>query len=96
MEVRILNNKELKAFIIAFINKKEKESSNINYIEYSYYELKVKYGLTEEQIDEVLRVSRDYFENKNYDVYFTNAEFQYNGQKRKVETNDYMVAVKYK
>ena len=96
MEVRILNNKELKAFIIAFINKKEKESSNINYIEYSYYELKVKYGLTEEQIDEVLRVSRDYFENKNYDVYFTNAEFQYNGQKRKVETNDYMIAVKYK
>jgi len=94
MEVRILNNKELKAFIIAFINKKEKESSNINYIEYSYYELKVKYGLTEEQIDEVLRVSRDYFENKNYDVYFTNAEFQYNGQKRKVETNDYMVAIK--
>ena len=89
MEVRILNNKELKAFIIAFINKKEKESSNINYIEYSYYELKVKYGLTEEQIDEVLRVSRDYF-----DVYFTNAEFQYNGQKRKVETNDYMVAIK--
>ena len=87
-------NKELKAFIIAFINKKEKESSNINYIEYSYYELKVKYGLTEEQIDEVLRVSRDYFENKNYDVYFTNAEFQYNGQKRKVETNDYMVAIK--
>ena len=52
--MRILNDKELKSFIIAFINKKEKESSNRNYIEYSYYELKVKYGLTEEQIDEVL------------------------------------------
>ena len=61
-----MNDKELKSFIIAFIHKKEKESSNRNYIEYSYYELKVKYGLTEEQIDEVLRVSRDYFENKNY------------------------------
>ena len=48
--MRILNDKELKSFIIAFINKKEKESSNRNYIEYSYYELKVKYGLTEEQI----------------------------------------------
>ena len=59
-----MNDKELKSFIIAFIHKKEKESSNRNYIEYSYYELKVKYGLTEEQIDEVLRVSRDYFENK--------------------------------
>ena len=89
-----MNDKELKSFIIAFIHKKEKESSNRNYIEYSYYELKVKYGLTEEQIDEVLRVSRDYFENKNYNVYFTNAEFQYNGQKRKVETNDYMIAIK--
>ena len=89
-----MNDKELKSFIIAFINKKEKESGNRNYIEYSYYELKVKYGLTEEQIDEVLRVSRDYFENKGYKVYFTNAEFEWYGQKRKVESNDYMIAIK--
>ena len=87
-----MNDKELKAFIINFINKKE--SKNKNYIEYSYYELKVKANLSEEQIDEVLRVSRDYFENKNYNVYFTNAEFEYNGQKRKVETNNYMVVIK--
>ena len=85
---------ELKRFTISLIKSKEKE--NEDYIRYSYYELKVKYGLTEEEIDEVLRVSRDYFENKNYSVYFTNAEFEYNGQKRKVETNDYMVVVKYK
>ena len=89
-----MNDKELKAFIINFINKKEKASKNKNYIEYSYYELKVKANLSEKQIDEVLRVSRDYFENKNYNVFFTNAEFEYNGQKRKVETNDYMVAIK--
>ena len=37
--MRILNDKELKAFIIEFINKKEKESENKDYIEYSYYEL---------------------------------------------------------
>lgn len=92
--MKTLNDKELKAFIINFINKKEKESKNKNYIEYSYYELKVKANLTEKQIDEVLRVSRDYFENKNYNVYFTNAEFEYNGQKRKVETNNYMVVIK--
>lgn len=89
-----MNDKELKAFIINFINRKEKESENKDYIEYSYYELKVKANLTEEEIDELLRVSRDYFQNKNYNVYFTNTEFEYNGQKRKVETNDYMVAVK--
>ena len=66
----------------------------MDYIRYSYYELKVKYNLTEEEIDEVLRVSRNYFENKGYKVYFTNAEFEYKNAKRKVETNEYMVAFK--
>ena len=89
-----MDNKDLKKFILNFIKTKEKESQNKEYIEYSYYELKVKANLTEEEIDELLRVSRDYFQNKNYNVYFTNAEFEYNGQKRKVETNDYMVAIK--
>lgn len=89
-----MDNKDLKKFIINFIKTKEKESPNKDYIEYFYYELKVKANLTEEEIDELLRVSRDYFQNKNYNVYFTNTEFEYNGQKRKVETNDYMVAVK--
>lgn len=53
-----MNDKELKAFIINFINRKEKESENKDYIEYSYYELKVKANLSEKQIDEVLCVSR--------------------------------------
>lgn len=58
--MKTLNDKELKAFIINFINRKEKESENKDYIEYSYYELKVKANLSEKQIDEVLCVSRDY------------------------------------
>lgn len=94
--MKTLNDKELKAFIINFINRKEKESENKDYIEYSYYELKVKANLSEKQIDEVLCVSRDYFENKNYSVYFTNAEFNYCGQHKKVETNNYMIAIKNK
>ena len=89
-----MNNNDLQNFILNFIKTKEKESTNKNYIEYSYYEVKVKANLTEEEIDELLRVSRDYFQNKNYNVYFTNAEFEWNGQKRKVETNYYMIAIK--
>lgn len=89
-----MNNNDLQNFILNFIKTKEKESTNKNYIEYSYYEVKVKANLTEEEIDELLRVSRDYFQNKNYNVYFTNAEFEWNGQKRKVKTNDYMIAIK--
>lgn len=71
-----MNNNDLQNFILNFIKTKEKESTNKNYIEYSYYEVKVKANLTEEEIDELLRVSRDYFQNKNYNVYFTNAEFE--------------------
>lgn len=87
-----MNEKELKAFIINFIN--VKESNNKDYIRYSYYELKVKLGLTEDEIKELLRVSKNYFENKNYKVYFTDEEFEYKGKKIKVETNNYMIAVK--
>ena len=50
--------------------------------------------LSEEEIEEVLKISRNYFENKAYSVYFTNAEFEYKNAKRKVETNEYMIAFK--
>lgn len=87
-----MTEKELKAFAINFINLKEKECEN--YVRYSYYELKVKAGLTEDEIDEVLRISRNYFENKEYKVYFTNTEFEYQNARRKVESNELMIAIK--
>lgn len=92
MEVNKMTEKELKRFIINLIESKEKE--NENYIRYSYYELKIKNNLSENEIDNVLRISRDYFENKGYKVYFTNAEFEYQNARRKVETNEYMIALK--
>ena len=85
---------ELKRFTISLIKSKEKENENEDYIRYSYYELKVKDNLSEEEIDEVLRISRDYFENKGYKVYFTNAEFEYQNARKKVESNEYMIAFK--
>lgn len=87
-----MTEKELRVFTINFIELKESE--NKKYIKYSYYELKVKYNLNEKEIDEVLRISRDYFENKGYKVYFTNAEFEYQNTRRKVETNELMIAIK--
>ena len=89
-----MNKKDLKTYILNLIQTKENESPDKDYIEYSYYELKVKYNLSEEEIDEVLKISRDYFENKGYKVYFTNAEFEYQNAKRKVEINEYMIAFK--
>ena len=87
-----MTEQELKRFIISFINKKETENKDI--IKYSYYELRVKAGLSENEINELLRISRDYFQNKNYNVYFTNAEYYYKGKKKTVETNDYLIAIK--
>lgn len=87
-----MTEKELKVFTIKLIERKENE--NENYIRYSYYELKIKYELTENEINKVLRISRDYFENKGYKVYFTNMEFEYQRAKRKVESNEFMVAFK--
>ena len=87
-----MTEKELKQFTKELIESKEIE--NTRYIRYSYYELKVKDNLTEKEIDYVLKSSRDYFENKGYKVYFTNAEFEFQNVKRKVEINEYMIAFK--
>ena len=94
-----MTEKQLKAFIINLIDQKEqqidqKEQQNENFIRYSFFELKVENGLTEKEIDEVLRVSRDYFENKGYKVYFTNAEYEYKNERKKVESNEFLIAFK--
>ena len=65
-EVKQMTETELKRFTISLIKSKEKE--NEDYIRYSYYELKVKDNLSESEIDEVLKISRDYLENKGYKV----------------------------
>lgn len=79
-------------FIFSFIESKQKE--NPEFIRYSYYELKIKYNLTNEEIDRVLKVSRDYLENKNYKVYFTNARYEYNGASQNVQPNELLIAFK--
>lgn len=87
-----MTEEQLKAFIINLIEQKEQQDEN--FIRYSFFELKVENGLTETEIDEVLRVSRDYFENKGYKVYFTNAEYEYKNKRKKVESNEFLIAFK--
>ena len=68
-------------FVTDYINKKINE--NPNYIRYTFYEL-----------DQFLRMNRDYFENKGYNVYFTGAKFEYNNTKITVQDNELMIAIK--
>lgn len=81
-------------FITDYINMKINE--NENFIRYTFYELRVKNNLSEEEVDEFLKVNRDYFENKGYKVYFTNARFTYKNANRMVQPNELMIAIKDK
>lgn len=85
-------NKDLKQFIIELISKKEEE--NEEFVKYTFYELRVKYNLTEQEVNQVLKISKDYFENKGYKVYFTGARFVYQNANRMVQDNELMIAIK--
>ncbi len=81
-------------FITDYIDKKLEE--NKDFIRYTFYELRVKNNLSEEEVDEFLRINRDYFENKDYKVYFTNAKYKYDNAYKTVQPNELMIAIKEK
>ncbi len=81
-------------FVINYITKKIKESEDENYIRYTFYELKVKYNLSEEDVDRFLQINKNYFENNNYKVYFTGDKYVYKNANRTVQDNELMIAVK--
>jgi len=82
--------------LIKIINKtlEEKLEKNFNYIRYSFYELRIKYNLSEDEIDRFLQLIRTKLENNNYKVYFTNAKYEYNGEQCIVKENELMIAIK--
>lgn len=85
---------ELKRFTINLIHEKELENSD--YIRYTFYELRVKYNRSEKEVDEILEINKNYFENKGYNVYFTGARFVYQNANRLVQPNELMIAIKEK
>ena len=72
----------------------EKICQNINYIRYTFYELKVKYNLSEQELDRFLILIRTKLENENYKVYFTDAKFIYENANRTVQPNEILIAIK--
>lgn len=74
----------------------EKICQDINYIRYTFYELKVKYNLSEQELDRFLILIRTKLENENYKVYFTDAKFVYEDANRTVQPNEILIAIKEK
>lgn len=79
-------------FIDNLINKKLVE--NDEFVRFTYYELKVKCNLNEEDIQIFLSLAKNKFENMGYKVYFIGNEYVYEGKTQKVEQNEYMIAIK--
>ena len=82
---------KLKDITLYIDNKIEK---NPNFIVFSYYDIRVKLDLSEEETNEFLRLSRIRLENLGYKVYFTGAKYTYNNCNRTVQDNELLVAIK--
>lgn len=90
-----MTEKELKYFTINYINKKIEESKDKNFIRYTFYELRVKNNLSESEVEEFLKINKNYFENNGYNVYFTGARFEYKNANMLVQPNELMIAIKF-
>ncbi len=75
-----------------YLNKKINESGD--FIRITFYEIRVKYNLSTEETDTFLKVAKNKFENLGYNVYFTNAKYEYKNDKRIVQPNELIIAIK--
>lgn len=71
-----------------------KLDENDNYILLTFYELRVKLGLSQIDTNEFLNLSAIRLKNIGYDVYFTGQEYDFNGEHRIVKDNELLVAIK--
>lgn len=72
----------------------EKIRRNEDYIRYTFYELRVKYNLSEQDTDRFLDLIRTKLQNENYRVYFTGAKFEYKQARMTVQPNELIIAIK--
>lgn len=71
-----------------------KMAENENFIRFTFYELRVKNNLSEEDTNEFLRLAMTYLENKGYEVYIGNSRYTYNNANQNVQPNELLIAFK--
>lgn len=78
--------------ITNYINNKINE--NVNILIFSFYEIRIKLNLSEQQTDEFLKLSKTRLENLGYKAFFTGAKYTYENVLKEVQPNELMVAIK--
>ncbi len=76
------------------ITLQEKLEQNENFVRYSFYEVNVKYNLSEDDKQLFLKLLKTKLENNNYQVYLEGQQFEYNNSKMKVQDNETLIAIK--
>ncbi len=71
-----------------------KINNDENILKITFYEVRIKFNLSEEETQEFLRLCKTRLENLGYQVYFTGAKYMYLGENKEVQTNELMVAIK--
>lgn len=91
-------NKEFEENKLNFITKStdSKIADNENIIKYNYYQLRIQYDLSEEQIREFVRLAKIRLNNLNYNTYTKGQRYRYNYKENEVKSNEELVAVKQK
>lgn len=79
-------------YITDYLDKKINENSE--YINISFFELRVKEKLTKNETDEFLKYAKIRLENLRYKVYFTGDKYLYNNEVNMVCSNELLVAIK--
>ena len=79
-------------YITNYINRKIEENDKM--VKITFYELRVKEQLSEEQTDCFLRLSKQRLENLGYKIYNQGEHYSNNGQDTVIENNIFYIAIK--
>lgn len=73
-----------------------KIQNNEDFIDFSFYELRIKNNLSKKESEKFIELSRIKLENNNYKTYGPGDSFIYNEETFQVRENQLLVAVKIK
>lgn len=79
-------------YVNKYIRKKITEQDE--FLKFSFYELRIKENLSNEETDDFLEMAKFKLENMGYDVYFSGSKYTYKGIRQTVEDNELMIAIK--
>lgn len=86
-----MKSEDLFKFVENFVNVKITKNNNI--VKFSYFEIKIKMNMDEEDIDRFLKCSKIILEDQGYQVYQLGEKYNFEGEQRKVEDNEFLVAI---